>query len=165
MPRRPKSKQRSGCPVSRSLEILGYCWSLLVIRDLMIRGAKNFKDFQGVGRKNREQHSCRTVYEAAECGTSFPPKPAQSDGRRIDYRLTQKGIDLAPVLLELLLWGGQHEEDSMPPAMIEKMKQPSRSHCRRSSTALARARSHPTASEDRRVVSAVKQLVRPHHNF
>ena len=41
--------RRSGCPVSISLEILGDRWSLLVIRDLMVRGFRTFKDFLGSG--------------------------------------------------------------------------------------------------------------------
>ncbi len=43
------------------------------------------------------------------------------DGRRSRYRLTEKGIDLAPVLLELLLWGARHEETSAPPALVTRM--------------------------------------------
>ena len=44
-----------------------------------------------------------------------------SDGRKLKYQLTQKGIDLAPVLLELLIWGARHEKTDAPCAMIEKM--------------------------------------------
>ena len=49
MPARASPQHRSGCPVSRSLEIFGDRWSLLIIRDLMIRGLRNFKDFQHSG--------------------------------------------------------------------------------------------------------------------
>src|SRR2546427_811188 len=48
VPEKPKPKPRSGCPVSISLEILGDRWSLLIIRDLMIRGFRTFKEFQTV---------------------------------------------------------------------------------------------------------------------
>jgi DNA-binding HxlR family transcriptional regulator len=121
VPGRPKSKLRSGCPVSRSLEILGDRWSLLVIRDLMIRGAKHFKDFQESGEGIASNILAGRLRKLQEAGI-ISAEPGETDGRRIDYRLTAKGIDLAPVLLELLLWGGQHEEDSMPRSMIEKMK-------------------------------------------
>ena len=48
MPGKPK-KRRSGCPVSISLELLGDRWSLLIVRDLMVRGFRTFKDFQESG--------------------------------------------------------------------------------------------------------------------
>ena len=46
---KPKNKHRSGCPVSVSLEVLGDRWSLLIIRDLMVRGFRTFKEFQESG--------------------------------------------------------------------------------------------------------------------
>ncbi len=121
VPRRPKLKQRSGCPVSRSLEILGDRWSLLVIRDLMIRGAKHFKDFQESGERIASNILADRLRKLQKAGI-ISAEAGETDGRRVDYRLTEKGIDLAPVLLELLLWGGQHEEDSMPGPMIKKMR-------------------------------------------
>src|SRR4051794_39253122 len=48
---KPKSKPRSGCPVSVSLEILGDRWSLLIIRDLMVRGYSTFREFQDSGER------------------------------------------------------------------------------------------------------------------
>ena len=45
----------------------------------------------------------------------------ETDGRRVNYRLTEKGIDLAPILLELLIWGARHEETGAPSALIVKM--------------------------------------------
>ncbi len=47
---------------------------------------------------------------------------AESDRRQLIYRLTKKGIDLAPVLVELILWGARHEETAAPPAMLRKME-------------------------------------------
>jgi len=49
MPRKLKPKRRSGCPVSISLEMVGDRWSLLIIRDLMIRGYRTFKEFEDSG--------------------------------------------------------------------------------------------------------------------
>jgi DNA-binding MarR family transcriptional regulator len=49
-------------------------------------------------------------------------EPAAEDGRSTHYRLTEKGIALAPVLLEILIWGVHHEETDAPRAMIEEMK-------------------------------------------
>ena len=46
MPGKPKSKRRSGCPVSITLEMFGDRWSLLIIHDLMVRGLRTFGEFQ-----------------------------------------------------------------------------------------------------------------------
>jgi DNA-binding HxlR family transcriptional regulator len=48
-------------------------------------------------------------------------EPEPTDARRLNYRLTQKGIDLAPVLLELLVWGANHEETGAPCSVIANM--------------------------------------------
>ena len=50
-------------------------------------------------------------------------EPAAEDGRSTHYRLTAKGIALAPVLLDLLIWGAQHEETGAPCTVIEQMEQ------------------------------------------
>ena len=49
VPAKPRSKPRSGCPVSISLEKFGDRWSLLIIRDLMVRAYETFKEFQEAG--------------------------------------------------------------------------------------------------------------------
>ena len=45
-----------------------------------------------------------------------------TDARRINYRLTEKGIDLAPVLLDLLIWAARHEETGAPCAVIDNIE-------------------------------------------
>jgi DNA-binding HxlR family transcriptional regulator len=116
-----KSKRRSGCPVSISLEAFGDRWSLLIIRDLMVRGFRTFKEFQdsGEGIATNILADRLQKLEAAEIITA---EAEETDGRRINYRLTQKGIDLAPVLLELFVWGARHQETGAPCALISKME-------------------------------------------
>lgn len=116
-----KAKNRSGCPVSRSLEIFGDRWSLLIIRDLMIRGLRNFKEFQESGEGIASNILADRLRKLEQDGI-ISREAGETDGRKVDYRLTQKGIDLAPVLFELLLWGGQHDEDSTPGPVIARMK-------------------------------------------
>ncbi len=115
-----KSKRRSGCPVSISLEIFGDRWSLLIVRDLMVRGYRTFKEFQqsGEGIATNILSDRLHKLEAAKIITA---QQEETDGRRINYRLTEKGIDLAPVLLELLLWGARHEETGAPCAVMAEM--------------------------------------------
>ena len=120
MPGRSRSKPRSGCPVSISLERFGDRWSLLIIRDLMVRGYRTFKEFQesGEGIATNVLADRLRKLEAAEIITVETDK---ADGRKLNYRLTEKGIDLAPVMLELLVWASRHEETGAPCAAIENM--------------------------------------------
>jgi DNA-binding HxlR family transcriptional regulator len=103
-----------------SLERFGDRWSLLIIRDLMVRGYRTFKEFQGSGEgiaTNILADRLRTLQAAG----IISAEAELSDGRRINYRLTEKGIDLAPVMLELLIWGARHEETGAACAVIENM--------------------------------------------
>ena len=118
----PKSTRRSGCPVSISLEMFGGRWSLLVVRDLMVRGFRTFKQFQTSG-EGIATNILADRLKKLEAAGIVVAEPEETDGRRMNYRLTEKGIDLAPVLLELLLWGARHEETGMPCALIEHVAQ------------------------------------------
>ena len=115
------SKRRSGCPVSISLEKFGDRWSLLIIRDLMVRGFRTFKEFEESGEgiaTNILAGRLRTL----EANGIITTESDRTDRRRVNYRLTEKGIDLAPVLLELLIWGARHEDTGAPCAVIEHME-------------------------------------------
>jgi DNA-binding HxlR family transcriptional regulator len=121
LPRTHKSKHRSGCPVSISLEIFGDRWSLLIIRDLMVRGYKTFKEFQQSGEGIATNILADRLDKLQAAGI-VSAEPEAGDGRRVNYRLTEKGIDLAPVLLELLIWGARHQETATPCAVIAEME-------------------------------------------
>ena len=116
-----QSARRSGCPVSISLERFGDRWSLLVIRDLMVRGLRTFKDFQNSGEGIATNILADRLKRLEGVGI-ITAEVEQSDGRRVNYRLTEKGIDLAPVLLELLIWGARHEETGASGEVISDME-------------------------------------------
>ena len=120
MPGKPHLKRRSGCPVSISLELLGDRWSLLIIRDLMVRGFRTFKDFQG-SSEGIATNILADRLKKLEAAGIVSAEEEESDGRKVNYRLTEKGIDLAPVLLELLVWGARYEETAAPPGLAEQL--------------------------------------------
>lgn len=122
MTRSSKPKRRSGCPVSSSLEQFGDRWSLLIIRDLMVRGYRTFKEFQQAGEGIATNILADRLRRLEKQGILIA-EADESDGRRVNYRLTEKGIDLAPVVLELLLWGARHEGSGAPSAAVGKMAQ------------------------------------------
>lgn len=103
-----------------SLEVFGDRWSLLIVRDLMVRGFRTFHDFTNSGEgiaTNILADRLRSLTAAGIIQAETDPQ----DGRRVNYRLTEKGIDLAPVMLDLLIWGAQHEDTGAPVAVIEEM--------------------------------------------
>ncbi|HTW49857.1 MAG TPA: helix-turn-helix domain-containing protein [Acidobacteriaceae bacterium] len=116
----PQCRSRSGCPVSMSLEVFGDRWSLLIVRDLMVRGFRSFHDFANSGEGIATNILADRLRNLITAGIIEAQRDLQ-DGRRVNYRLTEKGIDLAPVMLDLLIWGAQHEETGAPVAVIAEM--------------------------------------------
>jgi DNA-binding HxlR family transcriptional regulator len=101
--------------------MLGDRWSLLIIRDLMVRGYRTFKEFLEAGEGIATNVLADRLRKLEAAGI-ITAKVEKTDGRRVNYRLTEKGIDLAPVLLELLIWGARHEETEAPCDFIAKMQ-------------------------------------------
>jgi len=103
MPRKPTPKRRSECPLNASVEMLGDRWSLLIIRDMMLRGFRTYKEFlecyEGIATNILADRLRKLVAYGI----------ITSERKRI-YSLTAKGIDLAPVLTEMVLWAAAHEE-------------------------------------------------------
>lgn len=121
MVRQSKVKSRSGCPVAVSLDLVGDRWSLLIVRDMMVRGYRTFREFQHSG-EGIATNILADRLERLEGGGILKQEPAAEDGRSTHYRLTAKGIALAPMLLELLIWGARHEKTDASCAAIEAME-------------------------------------------
>ena len=107
--KKPASNRRSGCPLNASVEMLGDRWSLLIIRDMMVRGYRTFKEFL-----SSDEHIATNILadrlRRLEGYGIITAEPDPSDGRKLFYHLTPKGMDLAPVLTEMVLWAAAHED-------------------------------------------------------
>jgi DNA-binding HxlR family transcriptional regulator len=117
---RPRTKPRSGCPLNVSVEILGDRWSLLIIRDMMLRGFRSYTQFLGSYERiatNILAHRLKKLEGYGIITTRQDPL----DGRKQIYTLTEKGMDLAPVLTEMVLWTAAHEEHQNP-ELIRQIK-------------------------------------------
>jgi DNA-binding HxlR family transcriptional regulator len=101
--------------------VLGDRWSLLIIRDLMVRGLRTFKDFEKSGERIATNILADRLNKLEAAGI-ISARREEDDHRRISYRLTKKGLELAPVLLELLIWGAKHEKTSAPAGLAEKLE-------------------------------------------
>lgn len=114
-------KHRSGCPVSIALEVFGDRWSLLIVRDLMVRGFRSFKDFLSSGEGIASNILADRLQKLERAGI-VASEPDESDARRVNYRLTEKGIGLAPVMLDLLIWGARHELSEASCTLLLRME-------------------------------------------
>ena len=114
-------KPRSGCPISLALELFGDSWSLLIVRDLMFKGLRTFNEFLGAGEGIATNILSDRLQRLEEAGI-ITRMADPDDARRFLYRLTKKGIDLAPALVELVLWSARYEETDAPPAVIRQMR-------------------------------------------
>jgi DNA-binding HxlR family transcriptional regulator len=103
------AKQRSKCPLNASVEMLGDRWSLLIIRDMMLRGYRSFKEFLGSDEGIATNILADRLRRLGGYGI-IATEADEADGRKLIYKLTPKGIDLAPVLTEMVLWAARHEE-------------------------------------------------------
>src|SRR5262245_43629947 len=89
--------------------MLGDRWSLLIIRDMMVRGVRTYREFLQSDEKIATNILADRLLKLEAHGI-ISTKPDPSDGRKLFYVLTAKGIDLAPVLAEMVLWAAAHEE-------------------------------------------------------
>src|ERR1700694_2115439 len=102
-------KRRSGCPLNASVEVLGDRWSLLIIRDMMLRGFQTYKEFLASYERSATNILAERLRKLEAHGI-ITAEPDPLDGRKLIYSLTAKGIDLAPVLTEMVLWAAAHED-------------------------------------------------------
>lgn len=116
-PRQP----RSGCPISVALELLGDSWSLLIVRDLMFKNRRTFNDFLTGGEGIASNILADRLRRLEDAGILEKRRDA-ADARRFVYRLSAKGIDLAPVLVELVVWSARHETTDAPPGVVRAMR-------------------------------------------
>jgi DNA-binding HxlR family transcriptional regulator len=113
-------KRRSECPLNASVEMLGDRWSLLIMRDMMLRGYRSFKEFL----RSDEKIATNILADRLRRLESYGIVEAErdpTDGRKMIYTLTSKGIDLAPVLTEMVLWAARHEETGNQP-LVRQMR-------------------------------------------
>jgi DNA-binding HxlR family transcriptional regulator len=120
VPRKPD--RRSDCPIVNALDLLGDRWTLVIVRDLMFRGFREFGQFLAAG-EGISTNILTERLERLQCAGLVVRADHPGDGKKYLYRLTEKGVDLAPLLIELVLWGAKHVPDTAaPPAVLHEMR-------------------------------------------
>ena len=103
------------CSMAAALEVVGERWSLLILRDVML-GLRRFDQLQadlGVARNVLQARLSRLVDAGVLEKRLYQERPA-----RFEYRLTDKGLDLWPVLVALLQWGDKYAAPDGPPVLL-----------------------------------------------
>jgi len=115
-------KKRSECPISSSLDIWGDKWSLLIVRDLMFAKQCTYGDFLKSEEKIATNILASRLQMLETTGVITKKDHPQSKAKVL-YRLTEKGIDLLPLMIEINLWADQYF--TLPPSrkeMLEEVK-------------------------------------------
>ena len=102
------SLEEEQCSVARTVAVIGDRWSLLILRDCFLR-VRRFEDFQARLGITRHVLADR-LKKLVRCGV-LRRVPYQSAPRRHEYILTQKGLDLHPILIAIVHWGDVHMVD------------------------------------------------------
>lgn len=118
----PDKSHRSLCPINLTLEAIGDSWTLLIIRDLMLRGHTGYQAFLRSEEKIATNILADRLLKLEQNGlVSKSPDPA--DARKFIYALTEKGADLAPLVVELALFSTKHEKRvDMPKDVLSDMQ-------------------------------------------
>lgn len=102
-----KNNFRSGCPVASTLDIVGDKWSLLIVRDMLLQGKKTFKDFSTSPEGIAPGILSARLKWLEENALVTKQKLPDNQKENI-YLLTEKAIELAPIITEIILWSDKH---------------------------------------------------------
>src|SRR4030088_1275831 len=103
--------RKSDCPVHFALEVFGDAWTLLIIRDLMLKGRTKYTDFLRAEEGIATNVLADRLVRLEEDGVI--EKDASADGRGANgYRLTVKGIALLPVMLDIIGWSAKYDPET-----------------------------------------------------
>lgn len=115
--------KRSVCPIANALDLIGDKWTLLVIRDLLFLGKRQFREFIQSPERIPSNILADRLKRLEKAGLATR-KPYQDRPVRYEYRLTPKGADLLPVLKEIVGWANKHIPGTArpPPGFLEKFE-------------------------------------------
>lgn len=105
---------RSDCPINFSLETLGDTWSLIILRDIIYFGKQTYNEFLASDEHIAPNILASRLKQLQNNGL-LVKEPHPQDKRKIMYTVTEDGLDLIPILLELAAWGAKHvSQESLP---------------------------------------------------
>lgn len=107
----PGKKRATGCPVAFALDTFGDRWSLLIIRDLILKGAETYGEFLGAAEGIATNVLADRLRDLEAEGILRKSRDPENRRRNI-YTLTEKGCELAPVIMEMIRWSARYDPDT-----------------------------------------------------
>jgi len=98
---------RSGCPIASTLDIVGDKWSLLIVRDMLVQSKKAFKEFS-TSPEGIAPGILSSRLKWLEENDLITKQKLPDNQKENVYLLTEKGIELAPVITEIILWSDKN---------------------------------------------------------
>lgn len=121
-----KEKARSHCPIAFALDLFGDTWSLLVLRDLIFKNKRHYQEFLNSGESISTNILADRLRRLEENGF-IQKAPDPSNKKQIIYSPTNKGLDLIPVMLEMIRWSGKYDpKTAAPKEFLEQLKKDSK---------------------------------------
>jgi len=115
-------KRKSDCPIHFAIERFGDAWTLLIIRDLMFFGRSTYGEFLYAG-EGIATNILADRLERLEVGGIVSKGPDPERPSRSRYALTRQGIDLLPIMLDMIAWSGEYDPGTaVPPQFVERLK-------------------------------------------
>lgn len=111
--------QEERCSIARTLSVIGDRWTMLVLRDAFLR-IRKFDDFQkdlGISRQRLSDRLKKMVEEGVMEKVEYQINPS-----RYEYRLTQKGVDLYPIIVSMVTWGDKYMDNGDGAPIVYKHK-------------------------------------------
>jgi DNA-binding HxlR family transcriptional regulator len=102
-----QTASRSGCPINLGLELFGDKWSLLIIRDLMFAGKRHYREFLGSDEGISSNILADRLAMLMEAGILMRAEDPDHKLKAI-YSLTEKGIELLPVIAQISRWSRKY---------------------------------------------------------
>ncbi|NIJ55208.1 winged helix-turn-helix transcriptional regulator [Dyadobacter arcticus] len=116
------TERRSTCPINYSVEIFGDKWMLLLLRDIMFNGKNSFLEFRASDEKISSAvltEKLNLLLNEGIVSKVTSPKNAS----KFLYLITDKGIELVPVMVEILYWGSRYNPHGGPKTWLDRIKQ------------------------------------------
>ncbi|NJL55392.1 MAG: helix-turn-helix transcriptional regulator [Spirulinaceae cyanobacterium RM2_2_10] len=113
-----KDTPRSNCPIACALDLLGDRWTLVVLRDVLLGQRRTFSEIavdEGIATNTLTDRLERLI----EAGVLERRRDSR-DGRSRRYVPTESGLELIPVLVDLMVWGSKHTSGSVPAELLTR---------------------------------------------
>lgn len=114
-------KKRSDCPISCSLDVFGDKWSLLIIRDIMLRNKVSYSEFLSSEEKIASNILVNRL-GVLEAENFITKEVSPKNKSKFVYSLSQKGADLLPIVIEIMDWGAKYNSDCPRKELGKKIK-------------------------------------------